>query len=93
MREFDITKDSLLTAEEICQKLSISRSTFERWRGSSDYIDGSGSTRSIFHTVTDSQDFVPRIPFPKPILNIGRSARWSANDINAWIQNLNKSLR
>lgn len=77
--------DSLLTMEQICEKLSISRSTLDRWRGI-----GIG-TRIVVNSLRNSKfntNDEPSIPFPQPILNIGRSPRWSANDINNWIKRL-----
>ena len=87
--DFDIMQDSLLTMEQICEKLSISRSTLDRWRGTS---FGSRGKRLVINSreFTQTSD-EPSIPFPKPILNIGRSPRWSANDINDWIRRLSNA--
>jgi predicted DNA-binding transcriptional regulator AlpA len=89
MSNFNIMEDNLLTVEQICEKLSISRSTLDRWRG----IGNSSLPRN---TILDSVNELlgsktndePIIPFPKPTLNIGRSPRWSANEINKWIKKL-----
>lgn len=77
---FDIMQDSLLTADQICEKLSISRSTLDRWRGA--------NTRITVGRIVKMNDDEPIIPFPKPTLNIGRSPRWSASEINLWIKRL-----
>lgn len=102
MSDFNIMEDSLLTMEQICEKLSISRSTLDRWRG----IGNNGRSLLNHRAVTlVSKELVPRrlelldnrandepiIPFPKPTLNIGRSPRWSANEINKWIKRLQQN--
>lgn len=84
-KPFDIMQDSLLTAEQICEKLAISRSTLDRWRKIETF-----SNPGVIDRLLNGHD-EPAIPFPKPTLDMGRSPRWSANEINLWIAEMQKS--
>ncbi len=83
MGDFDIGKDSLLSIDDICKKLSISRSTLDRWRGDHRNFPVSYLT-SIGNT--GGNEYVK--DFPKPMVYFGKSPRWSANEINHWLANL-----
>lgn len=64
----------LLGIDSVCGRLSISRSTFERLR------------RSSSVGPADANDEFAGAPvFPEPTLVIGRSPRWSAKTLNAWL--------
>lgn len=95
---FDIASDSLLTIEDICSRLSISRRTFDRMRGEPQ----SGTTKALGVVWTKSTGSIHTAPmrgpvtaeereldgapaFPKPTCFIGRSPRWAAKAVNAWI--------
>jgi hypothetical protein len=60
---------TLLGIKAICEKLLISRSSFERLRMGTllAYINGELS------------------PFPKPTIWMGRRPLWSADSLNQWI--------
>jgi len=80
MSYFDFASDDLLLGiEEVCKKLSISRSTLERLRRQqqNSLVLGSISTAS--------DEFVGVPPFPEPTVVLGRSPRWSAKSLNAWL--------
>lgn len=90
----DISKTVLLSAEDICNRLSVSRSTFDRWRkinpaSKSPFGVGGGFQTSVLdspRTVADLEnDVIGLTPFPEPSLNVGGSPRWDANDVNAWL--------
>lgn len=97
----DILKTTLLSAEEICNRLGVSRSTFDRWRkinpaARSPFGAGGGFQTSVIdslRTVTDiDNDAIGLTPFPEPALNVGGSPRWDAADVNAWLE-ANKDKR
>lgn len=78
---FDFASDEkLLGIEEICQKLSISRTTFERLRKPQQRT----SLPSMV-VVSVSDDYSGMPPFPDPTITLGRSPRWSASTLNNWI--------
>ena len=62
----------LLSAEVIIKRLSISRSTFNRWVAQSDPEKAS-----------DSKD---AISFPLPDVRIGNSPRWTLETFKEWLQ-------
>ena len=95
---FDIQTDSLLTIEDICSKLSISRRTFDRFRGTASPTSpglaaiasrGGGPALSLPRhmnpLITAERELASAPPFPEPTCMIGRSPRWSAKTINAWL--------
>ena len=80
MAEFDFSSDDvLLDIDSICKKLCISRSSLERLRRSA--IEN--LTASFSH---DDYSFIGAPPFPAATVTIGRSPRWSAKVLNAWIK-------
>lgn len=96
----DITKTTLLSAEDICSRLSVSRSTFDRWRKiigtPSPFGVGGFQTRvnATMRSTADAGNDVGLTPFPQPAMNVGGSPRWSADDINAWLmENKDKKNR
>ena len=77
MGEFDIRNDSLLSIDDICTKLSVSRSTLDRWRGDNrsfpvSYLNRNNSNEEV-------------ADFPPPTLYFGKSPRWAASVINMWL--------
>lgn len=99
----DITKTTLFSAEEICSKLSISRSTFDRWRkiqpgAKSPFGPTGGFQSAVLSELRSSSDIenepIGLTPFPEPSLNVGGNPRWDANDVNAWLaENKDKKNR
>lgn len=89
---FDIKDDTLLTIDEICTRLSISRRTFERLRAPRVLgVMASRSTGVITTALrasitTEDRDLASAPQFPAPTCTIGgRNQRWSAKAVNAWI--------
>jgi len=75
---FDFASDEkLLGIDEICQKLAISRTTFERLRKPQHGM--------LSAMVRASDEYSGMPPFPNATITLGRSPRWSASDLNAWI--------
>lgn len=75
---FDFASDEkLLDIDTICQKLSISRSTFERLR--------KPRSEQVTGISDDHGDYAGLPQFPEPTLMLGRSPRWSASALNTWI--------
>lgn len=81
--DFDFaSNENLLGIEEICRKLSISRTTFERLRNPQrrsglEMVHGLGGDHS--------DDYSGMPPFPDPTITLGRSPRWSVITLNKWI--------
>ena len=96
----DITKTTYLSADDICSRLSVSRSTFDRWRKITGTPSPFGTDGNIFQTkvntsfrsIADVENDVGLTPFPQPAMNVGGSPRWSADDVNLWLVN-NKEKR
>lgn len=96
----DITKTVLLSADEICARLGVSRSTFDRWRkinpsAKSPFGEAGGFQTKVqteLRIAANFDDGLGLTPFPEPSLNVGGSPRWDANDINAWLME-NKDKR
>ncbi|QMT41151.1 helix-turn-helix transcriptional regulator [Neisseria shayeganii] len=71
------SNDVLLGIDDICQKLSISRSTFERLRR---------NKQSSANSNLRSDEFAGLSTFPEPTILLGRSPRWSATVLNEWLR-------
>lgn len=89
---FDIRSDDMLLGiEEICKRLGISRSTFERIRNPKsvaqpgDLLIGK-MLPDARHEDIELSPFDQ--PFPEPTIKLGRSPRWSAKAVNAWISSI-----
>lgn len=83
---FDFGSDDvLLDIDGVCRKLSISRSTLERLRRTNTGIVGTRTPGSMF-----GDEYAGAPPFPEPTIVLGRSPRWSAQELNAWIGRLAK---
>lgn len=81
---FDFAGDDvLLGIDEVCKKLSISRSTLERLRQNT-------PPRTLQEHI-EEQEFSGLAPFPRPTIQLGRSPRWSAADLNKWIASCSKT--
>jgi len=77
----------LLSADEICKRLEISRSTFDRWvkNGSPLTIDSLKLPRpakSIFNR-GEAED--NNLTFPPPDIRIGNSPRWAMSTFKKWL--------
>lgn len=60
----DISSDTYVSIEFICKRLSISRSTLDRYRKND------------------------QLGFPKPKFFIGKHPRFSASEVNLWLNSL-----
>lgn len=77
---FDFSSDDvLLDIDAVCKKLSISRSSFERLRKPNPLLQLRTSS------LASGEEFAGMPPFPEPTIMLGRSPRWSAQVLNAWI--------
>ena len=86
---FDFSSDDvLLDINEVCKKLSISRSTLERLRRTS--TSGFSSMRTPAYYMLQDDEFAGLPSFPEPTITLGRSPRWSARVLNNWINSLPK---
>ncbi len=78
---FDFGSDDILIdIDQVCKKLSISRSSLERLRRT----NPKGNLFSTMHFGIDD-DFAGMPPFPEPTIMLGRSPRWSSKALNQWI--------
>lgn len=96
---FDIQNDSFLTIEDICARLSISRRTFDRMRGTPQTGTGQKAIGAVFTKSTgriytagmhglmtaEERELASAPPFPQPTCFIGRSPRWSTKVVNEWL--------
>lgn len=95
----DIANTIFLSADDICSRLSVSRSTFDRWRritGTPSPFGAQGvfqsGVNSALRSTADIDNDAGLTPFPQPALNVGGSPRWDANEVNIWLDE-NKSKR
>ena len=80
---FDFASNEiLLSIDDICKKLSISRSSLERMRRP-DKLQNIIQSSGLSHLSQDEPSFY--VPFPEPTIVLGRSPRWSATVLNAWL--------
>jgi hypothetical protein len=86
-------KAVLLSADDICTRLSISRSTLERWvrnsppRSKDDLIDSIRDNKGLnglLDTIANQEEGV-KISFPPPEIRIGNSPRWSLETFKSWL--------
>ena len=78
--------DPLIGIEDICKKLGISRSTFERLRNRGLKHAKRASMSILGRDSLDDENFDNLPEFPKPTVTLGRSPRWSVKVLNAWIK-------
>lgn len=89
----DISKTVLLSADDICTRLSVSRSTFDRWRkialGAPSPFGAGGDFQtqvlSNLRSMADVDNDAGVTPFPEPTLNVGGNPRWDAESVNTWL--------
>jgi predicted DNA-binding transcriptional regulator AlpA len=98
----DITRTNYLSADDICNKLSVSKSTLDRWRriksnAESPCGPGGFQTRVLesLRTGADVEnETIGLTAFPAPSLYVGGNPRWDAGAVNAWlIENKDKPNR
>jgi predicted DNA-binding transcriptional regulator AlpA len=90
----DISQTRWLSADDVCVRLSVSKSTLDRWRKIQPDAPSPFGRQGFFQTrvLTDPRttadienESAGLTPFPEPDLNVGGSPRWDANDVNAWL--------
>ena len=99
--EIDISTTTLFSAEDICSRLSVSRSTFDRWRRLKPPMSGGFQTvvrmdmrPSDSTGIDQDSDAIGLTPFPAPSLHVGGNARWTAEAVNTWLaENRDKQNR
>lgn len=69
-------KATLLGVDDICVRLGISRSTFDRW-----VRNGVGNGSSGNTLATESV-----ISFPPPDIRIGKSLKWEFETFKTWLR-------
>lgn len=78
--------DVLLSIDDICKKLGISRSTLDRLRSPLGSINSPTSAQSRMLGKIFGNDLVELINFPPPTVTLGRSPRWSSKVLNSWLE-------
>ena len=82
---------TLLGVDDICKRLGVSRSTFERWvrNGSSKLEQSAGETGfgnpptiARAHSLIDSES---ALSFPPPDIRIGNSPKWELDTLKRWL--------
>jgi len=78
----------LLSADTICEKLSVSRSTFDRWvKNGANTV--AGSTQARPHMLSPKHSLFPTAEpattFPQPDIRIGGSPRWDVETFKNWL--------
>lgn len=87
-------KANLLTADDICKRLSISRSTFDRWVRNSAPIheqlqkkqEAKGEIAQFLELMVDPMEKADKTSFPQADIRIGNSPRWSIETFKAWLK-------
>lgn len=88
-------KATLLGAEDICTRLGISRSTFDRWQKKNGTLSTvtSGAKallkerpkNSLFNIAAAAGDDTPSTPFPPPDIRLGNSPKWELQTFKKWL--------
>jgi predicted DNA-binding transcriptional regulator AlpA len=89
----DIANTVFLSADDICSRLSVSKSTFDRWRkinpNAKSPIGQSGFQTKVLSQLRAPADVeneaVGLTTFPEPCLNVGGSPRWNAKVVDKWL--------
>jgi len=99
MGEIDISQTMLLSAADICDRLSVSRSTFDSWCKINPDAQSPCSTGGFQDRVVEMRtpsdvenETLGLTPFPGPAMKVGGSPRWDVNDVNIWLKE-NKDKR
>ena len=72
MKTFDISNDTLLSGNDVCRILGISRSTLERYAWPEKYYPA-----GFKYPATD---------FPKPYIQLGTNYKWLSSEIQAYVE-------
>lgn len=80
----------LLSAEQICERLGVSRTTFDRWVRNADSSSAPKPSTVMgihnSHLDTAANFAEGRITFPKPDVKIGKSPRWQFETVVQWLK-------
>lgn len=75
---------TLLTADQICERIGVSRSTFDRWvrNGEGRGLAGAGQMVMLDAGANLTED---ALRFPPPDIRIGNSPRWELETFKKWL--------
>jgi len=86
-------KATLLGIDDICTRLGISRTTFDRWvrNGSKSLADKVGILKKNSDLITKLRDNEENrtdgaISFPPPDIRIGNSPKWELETFKRWLK-------
>jgi len=86
-------KAQLLGIEDICTRLGISRSTFDRWQRVSTNSMHSRLLREsnrinnpVRHSIFSNDDDSSMTSFPPPDIRIGNSPKWEIETFKKWLR-------
>ncbi|AKF51857.1 putative site-specific integrase-resolvase [Pseudomonas syringae pv. syringae HS191] len=92
----DLSNTTLYSIKQVCEKLGVSRSTLDRWRG----VAGNPMGRAIgvssngvvarmtpksFSGMNDGEGLLGEPSFPAPDTYLNGSPRWTLETLNAWV--------
>ncbi|QGA36511.1 hypothetical protein GAS19_01660 [Burkholderia glumae] len=76
---------TLLTADQICERIGVSRSTFDRWVRNGEGR-GLASGSSLAAMLDAGANFTEgTLRFPPPDIRIGNSPRWELETFKKWL--------
>ncbi|MBI0331733.1 helix-turn-helix transcriptional regulator [Burkholderia plantarii] len=76
---------TLLTADQICERIGVSRSTFDRWVRNGEGR-ASASVSSLAAMLDAGVNFAEgTLRFPPPDIRIGNSPRWELETFKKWL--------
>lgn len=91
--KIDLATTTLYSINQVCEKLGVSRSTLDRWRGVSKALGVSSGGVSAMTSGNKLMDMVNGVPsFPQPDTYLNGAPRWTIQTLNAWV-NANNTPR
>lgn len=91
--KIDLATTTLYSINQVCEKLGVSRSTLDRWRGVSKALGVSSGGMSAMTSGKNLLDAMNGAPsFPKPDTYLNGAPRWTIQTLNAWV-NANNAPR
>ncbi len=76
-------KAVLLGVEDICNRLGVSRTTFDRWVRNGNPLSGNSLAKTVSEAMANFAD--KSISFPPADIRIGGSPKWEIETFKAWL--------
>lgn len=88
--KIDLATTTLYSINQVCEKLGVSRSTLDRWRGVSKALGVSSGGMSAMTSGNKLMDLLNGAPsFPKPDTYLNGAPRWTIQTLNEWVNKNN----